>query len=84
MVLNQKKHSITSGVAIFEPLNGICALSPTLKNLVHEKLLTILLYGLEEFLFNSNKKTTTSAIKFLKTSERFIGVSFDFLYSKEH
>ena len=59
-----------------ELLNDICALNPTLKNLSHEKLLNILLYGLENFSFNTNKKTIKSTIKFLKTSERFIGSLF--------
>ena len=49
-------------------LKDICALSPTLKNLSHEKLLNILLYGSEDFSFNTNKKIIES----LKTSERFI------------
>ena len=60
-----------------ELLNDICALNPTLKNLSHEKLLNILLYGLENFSFNTNKKTIKSTIKFLETSERFIGSLFE-------
>ena len=60
-----------------ELLNEICALNPTLKNLSHEKLLNILLYGWENFSFNTNKKTIKSTIKFLKTSERFIGSLFE-------
>ena len=59
-----------------ELLNDICALNPTLKNLSHEKLLNILLYGSENFSFNTNKKIIKSTIKFLKTSERFIGPPF--------
>ena len=54
----------------------IFALNPTLKNLSHEKLLNILLYGSENFSFNTNKKIIKSTIKFLKTSERFIGPLF--------
>ena len=48
-----------------ELLNDVCALSPSLKNLSHEKLLNILLYGSESFCFNKNKKIVKSAIKFL-------------------
>ena len=48
--------------------SDICALNPTLKNLSHEKLLNILLYGLEDFSFNTSKKILKSTIKFLKTS----------------
>ena len=59
-----------------ELLNDICALNPTLKNLSHEKLLNILLYGSENFSFNTNKKIIKSTIKFLKTSERLIGPLF--------
>ena len=58
-----------------ELLNGICALNLTLKKLSHKKLLNILLHGSENF-FNSNKKIIKSTIKFLKTSERFIGSLF--------
>ena len=58
-----------------ELFNDICTLNPTLKNLSHEKLLNILLYGSENFSFNSNKKMK-STIKFLKTSERFIDPLF--------
>ena len=56
-----------------ELLNGICALNPTLKKLSHEKFLNILLYESEDFSFKTNKKIIKSTIKFLKTSERFIG-----------
>ena len=59
-----------------ELLNDICFLNPTLKNLTHEKLLNILLYGSENFCFNKNKKIMKSKIKILKTSERFIGPVF--------
>ena len=59
-----------------ELLNDICALNPTLKILSHEKLLNILLYVLENFSFNTNKKIIKSTIKFLKTSEHFIGPLF--------
>ena len=59
-----------------ELLNDICALNPTLKNLSHEKCLNILLYGSENFSFNTNKKIIKSTIKFLKTYERFIGPLF--------
>ena len=55
-----------------ELLNDVCALNPTLKNLSHEKLLNILLYGSENFSFNTTKKIVKSTIKSLKTSERFI------------
>ena len=55
-----------------EVLNDVCALSPTLKNLSHEKHLNILLYRLEDFSFNTNKKIIKSTIKFLKTSKPFI------------
>ena len=55
-----------------ELLNDICALNPTLKNLSHEKLLNILLYGSEDFSFKTNKKITKSTIRFLKTSECFM------------
>ena len=47
-----------------ELLNDICALNPTLKNLFHEKLLIILLYGSEDFSFKTNKKIIKSTIKF--------------------
>ena len=56
--------------------NDIFALSPTLKNLSHEKLLNILLYGSEYFSFNTNKKIIKPTIKFLETSERLIGPLF--------
>ena len=56
-----------------ELLSDICALNPTLKKLSHEKLLNTLLYGSEDFSFKANKKIIKSTIKFLKTSERFIG-----------
>ena len=59
-----------------ELLNDICTLNPTLKKLSHEKLLNILLYGSEDFSFKTNKKIIKSTIKFLKTSERFIGPLF--------
>ena len=47
-----------------ELINEICALNPTLKNLSHEKLLNILLYGSENFSFNTNKKMIKSKIDF--------------------
>ena len=56
-----------------ELLNDICALNPILEKLSHEKLLNIFLYSSEDVSFNTNKKIVTSTIKFLKTSERFIG-----------
>ena len=59
-----------------ELLNDICALNPTLKKLSHEKLLNILLCGSEDFSFKTNKKIIKSTIKFLKTSECFIGPLF--------
>ena len=59
-----------------ELLNDICVLNTTLKNVSHEKLLNILLYGSEDFSFNTNKETIKSTINFLKTSERFIGPLF--------
>ena len=59
-----------------ELLNDAFALNPSLKNLSHEKFLNVLLYGLESFCFSTNKKTTKSTIKYLKTSERFIGPLF--------
>ena len=64
-----------------ELLNDICALNPTLKNLSHEKLLNILLYGSEDFSFNINKKIIRSTVKFLNVS---VALSFDLLYSKEY
>ena len=51
-------------------LHDTCVLNPTLKNLSHEKLLNVLLYGSEDFSFKTNKKIIKSTIKFLKTSER--------------
>ena len=59
-----------------ELLNDICTLNSTLKKLSHEKLLDILLYGSEDFSFETNKKIIKPTIKFLKTSERFIGPFF--------
>ena len=59
-----------------ELLNDICPLNPTLKKLSHEKLLNILLYGSEGLSFKTNKKIIKSTIKFLKTSEHFIGPLF--------
>ena len=59
-----------------ELLNDGCVLNPTLKNLSHEKFLNILLYGSEDFCFNTNNKIIKSTIKFLKTSERFLGPLF--------
>ena len=56
--------------------NDICALNPTLKKLSHEKLLNNLLYESEDFSFKTNEKIIKSTIKFLKTSERFIGPLF--------
>ena len=47
-----------------ELLNVICALNTTLKNLSHEKLLNILLYGLEDFSFKTNKKIIKSTKSF--------------------
>ena len=41
-----------------DPLKDICALNATLKNLSHEKLLNILLYGSEDFSFNTSKKVS--------------------------
>ena len=67
-----------------ELLNDIGALNPTLKNLSHEKLLNILFYGSEDFNFYTNKKTIKSTIKFLKTFERSLALSFDLSNSKEH
>ena len=49
-----------------ELLNNICPLNPTLKNVSHEKYLNIL----------TNEKIIKSAIKFFKTTERFIGTLF--------
>ena len=65
-----------------ELLNDICALNPTLKKLSHKKLLNILLYGSEDFRFKTNEKITKSTIKFLKTSERFIGSLLTFYIAK--
>ena len=59
-----------------EFFNDICVLNPTLEKLSHEKLLNILLYGSEDFSFKTNKKIIKSTIKFLKTSEGFIGPLF--------
>ena len=59
-----------------ELLNDICVLNPTLKNLSHEKLLNILLYGLGDCSFSTNKKIIKSTIKFWKTCECFIGPLF--------
>lgn len=56
-----------------ELVNDICGSSPTLKNLSHEKLLEIILFGSKDFSFNTNQKLIKSTIKFLKTSERFLG-----------
>ena len=55
-----------------ELLNDVCALSPTLKNLSHEKLLNVLLYESEDFSFNRNKEIIKSTIKILKASGRFL------------
>ena len=41
-----------------------------------ENLLNILLYGSENFIFNTNKKIMKSTNKFLKISERFIDPIF--------
>ena len=43
-----------------ELFNDICALSLIFKNLSHEKLLNILLYGSENFSLNTNKKIIKS------------------------
>ena len=67
-----------------ELLNDVCALNQTLKNLPGEKLLNILLYGLEDFSFDTNEKIIKSTIKFLKTSEHSLPPFFDILYSKEY
>ena len=61
---------------IAELLNDICVLNPILENLSHKKLLNILLYGSEDFNFNTYKKIIMSTIKFLKTSKLFIGPLF--------
>ena len=50
---------------------------PSLKNLSNEKLLSILLYGSEDFNCNMNKEILNGTIKFLKISERFNGPLFD-------
>ena len=47
-----------------ELLNDVCALNPTLKNLSHEKLSNLLLYGSEDFSFNTNKKIIKSRVGF--------------------
>ena len=61
-----------------ELLNDICGLNPTLKTYLMKTvyLLNVLLYGSENFSFKTNKKIIKSTIKFLKTSERFIGSLF--------
>ena len=46
--------------------------------------MNILLYRSENFSFNTNKKIIKSTIKFLKTSERFIGPLFWPFYNKEY
>ena len=59
-----------------ELLNNVCVLNPSLKNYSNEKLLNILLYGLENFNCNMNKGILKATIKFLKISERFNGFFF--------
>ena len=59
-----------------ELLHDNCTLNPTLKNLSHEKLLNILLYGSEGFSFKTSEKIIKSTIEILKFSERFSGPLF--------
>ena len=66
---------------MIEPLIRI-RLSPTLKNLSHEKLLNIL-YGSEEFSFNPNKKIISVQLSFWKYLNVSLALSFDILYTKE-
>ena len=59
-----------------EFLNNVCILNPSIKNYSDEKLLNILLYGLEDFNCNMNKEIVKASIKFLKISKRFNGPLF--------
>ena len=54
-----------------ELLDDIYPVSPSLTNYPNEKRLNILLYGSEYFSVKTNQSILKSAIKFLKSSERF-------------
>ena len=54
-----------------ELLNNACIINLSLKNYSDDKILSILLYRLEDFNCNMTKKILKATIKFLKISERF-------------
>ena len=54
-----------------ELLDDIYTVASSLTNYPDEKLLDILLYGLEHFSVKTNQSILKSATKFLKSSERF-------------
>ena len=54
-----------------ELLDDIYTVASSLTNYPDEKLLNILLYGSEYFGVKTNQSILKSAIKFLKSSERF-------------
>ena len=49
-----------------ELVNDICALNHSLKNILEENLLKVLLYGAEEFSFKINSEILKCTIKFIK------------------
>ena len=49
-----------------ELLNDICALNHSLKNILKENLLKVLLYGADEFSFKINSQILKCTIKFIK------------------
>ena len=59
-----------------ELLNDVCAFNKFLKNLLEENLLTVLLYGVEDFTFQMNSEILKCSIKFITTTARFSGPLF--------
>ena len=71
-VQNPKQLSTTSCTVSTIPynrlelVNDICALNHSLKNILEENLLKVLLYGAEEFSFKINSEILKCTIKFIK------------------
>ena len=53
-------------------LNGAYKLDSILQNSSEDQLLTVLLYGSENFALNVNKEIIRLTISYLKASERFV------------
>ena len=63
-------------ISRLELLNDICVLNHSLKNILEENLLKVLLYGAEEFSFKINSEILNCTIKFIKKTDRFSGPLF--------